>query len=69
MGLPVPRTDLVRLYINGEDRGIHILVEQLEELTLRRAGLMPADIYRGEIVGKDAFTGSGIVSLFDSASV
>ena len=69
MGLIAPRTDLVRVFVNGKDHGVHVLVEQLEELTLRQSGLMPADIYRGEIVGKDAFTGSDIHSLFLSTSV
>ena len=69
MGLLAPKTDLVRLYINGEDRGVHILVEQVKELTLRNSGWMPGDIYRGEIIGKDQFRQSGINNLFDSSSV
>jgi len=69
MGLLAPKTDLVRLYINGQDRGVHILVEQVKELTLRNNDWMPGDIYRGEIIGKDQFRNSGINTLFDSPSV
>lgn len=57
MGLLGPKSELVRVFINGEDRGVHIKVEQLEELTLRRSAKMPGDIYRGEIVAKDRFKG------------
>lgn len=64
-----PKTKLVRVILNNEDKGVHILVEQLKEITLRRHQLMPADIYRGEIHGKDNFTNSGIDHLFQSASV
>ncbi|WP_299852045.1 CotH kinase family protein [uncultured Roseovarius sp.] len=59
MGLLGPKSELVRVMINGEDRGVHIMVEQLEELTLRRNAKMPGDIYRGEIVAKDRFRGIG----------
>ena len=70
MGVLAPRTEQVRLYINGEDRGVHTLVEQIKEITLRRASLMPGDIYRGEIIGKDRFgPGAPADSLFRSATV
>ena len=69
MGLVSPRTELVRLILNNENLGVYILVEQLEELTLRRTGLMPADVYQGEIVGKDRYTGGHAKSLFESAGV
>ncbi|MCP4950953.1 MAG: hypothetical protein GY922_03805, partial [Proteobacteria bacterium] len=70
MGVLAPRTELVRLYINGEDRGVHILVEQIKEITLRNASLMPGDIYRGELIGKDHFgPGAPTDSLFRSAAV
>lgn len=69
MGLLAPRTDLVQVYLNGEDRGVHILVEQLSEMTLRHKQLMPSDIYRGELYGKDAFVDSSFSSLFSSANV
>ena len=55
LGLLAPKTELVGVVLNGENLGVHVLVEQLEETTLRNNGLMPGDIYRGEIVGKDRF--------------
>jgi len=70
MGILAPRTELVRLYLNGEDQGVHILVEQIKEITLRNASLMPGDIYRGEMIGKDRFgPGAPTDSLFRSAAV
>jgi len=69
MGLLTPQTRMARVFINGEDRGVHILIEQLEEMLLRRSGVMPGDVYRGEIVGKDNFDGSKLGSLFQSTAV
>ncbi|MFT5111109.1 MAG: hypothetical protein ACI8P9_000420 [Parasphingorhabdus sp.] len=66
MGLIAPTTELVRVYLNGKDRGVHFQVEQIEEVFLRNRGLMPGDIYRGEMVGKDRFVGGNVESLFDS---
>ena len=69
MGLMVPRTEPVRAYLNGEDEGVRFILEQINEMTLRAAGNMPGDIYRGEMHAKDAFRDSGISSLFESSSV
>jgi len=69
MGLLTPRTELLRVFLNGEDRGVHVLVEQLGEMTLRHNKLMPSDIYRGELYGKDAYTDGGGARLFDSANL
>lgn len=69
LGLLAPHTELVRLTINNKDQGVYVLVEQLKEETLRRNKLMPADIYRGEMVGKDKFIDSGITNLFETTSV
>ena len=72
LGLLAPRTEIVRLFLNGQDRGIYIFVEQPSETTLRNARLMPGDLYRGEMVGKDSFTFLGRskkTKLFDSASL
>lgn len=69
LGLLAPRSELVNVNINRESRGVHILIEQLKEETLRRSRLMPGDVYRGEIVGKDAFADSGIRWLLDSSAV
>lgn len=69
MGLLTPTTDLLHVYLNGEYLGIHILVEQLSEITLRRSQRMPSDIYRGELYGKDAYKDSGVNTLFETAAV
>jgi len=69
MGLLAPRTELLRVFLNGEDHGVHVLVEQLTEMTLRHNKLMPSDIYRGELYGKDAYTDGGAATLFDSANL
>lgn len=57
LGLLAPRVEMVYLRVNGENRGIHLLLEQLEELTLREAKRMPGDLYAGELVAEDAYTG------------
>ncbi|MEZ5973576.1 MAG: CotH kinase family protein [Planctomycetota bacterium] len=65
MGLITPRIELVNLAINGEVQGIYILTEQLEESTLRAHDRMPGDLYSGELVGLDSY--SGVENdLFDS---
>jgi len=70
MGLLAPRTRLVRIFINGKDRGIYVFVEQLGESALRRFEVMPGDLYRGEMVGKDRFHSIGDrIWLFDSTSL
>lgn len=67
MGLLVPRSELVAVTLNGKRIGTHIFVEQLEEMTLRHRLVMPGDIYRGEIIGKDRYliSGYGGKKLFD----
>lgn len=57
LGLMTPRSEMVTLNLNGKRQGLHLLVEQLEELTLRYHNRMPGDLYVGELVGKDAYTG------------
>jgi hypothetical protein len=70
MGLLGPKTKLIRLYINGKDQGIRVFVEQLDESTLRAAQMMPGDLYRGEMVGKDQFSGiEKTTTLFNSSAV
>ncbi len=55
MGIACPKVELVRVSINNEDRGVYILTEQLEEMTLRRHGFMPGDLYAGEVNGVDQY--------------
>lgn len=69
IGLLSPRSELTRVFINGEDRGVYAFVEQINEMTLRHHARMPGDIYRGEIIAKDRYRDSGISNIFDSASV
>ncbi|MDJ0836381.1 MAG: CotH kinase family protein [Acidobacteriota bacterium] len=57
LGLPAPESDMVLYRVNGRNRGIHLMVEQPEELTLRRNRRMPGDLYKGELVGKDNYKG------------
>lgn len=61
MGLVTPRTELVRVFLNGKDRGVYFLVEQPKEIMLRHRNLMPGDFYRGELIPgtKDDFRGGG----------
>ena len=57
LGLIVPRFDIIDVNLNGKPRGIHILAEQFEELTLRNNGRMPGDLYAGELYAKDRYKG------------
>lgn len=55
--LMTPRAKMVQLNLNGKRQGLHLMVEQLEELTLRRHSRMPGDLYVGELISKDAYHG------------
>ncbi len=57
LGLLAPHSEMVFYRINGKFRGVHLLVEQLDEGTLRRNNRMPGDVYSGELVGKDQYKG------------
>ncbi len=57
LGLIAPRTEFVNVVLNGERQGIHLLTEQLDEVALRSRGLMPGDIYSGELIAKDEHAG------------
>lgn len=57
LGLVAPRSELVTLSVNEEYRGVHVLVEQIREMTLRQAHLMPGDVFTGELVNKDRYVG------------
>ncbi|MAF99822.1 MAG: hypothetical protein CL388_01245 [Acidiferrobacteraceae bacterium] len=71
LGLLTPHIEMVWLSLNGKNKGVYLLTEQPSESTLRRSKLMPGDIYSGEIIAKDRFTGIGKVwtGLFDSPSL
>jgi hypothetical protein len=57
MGVLAPRTELVNVILNGETCGVHVLVEQLGEQTLRYNHRMPGDLYSGDLVGDDGYIG------------
>ncbi len=57
MGLLAPRSEMVNLWVNGSNRGVYLLVEQLEEMTLRHNRRMPGDLYSGELVARDRYLG------------
>ena len=57
LGLVAPKSELVNVSLNGKLIGVYVLVEKLEELTLRNNKFMPADIYSGELVGMDQYYG------------
>ncbi|PKL49867.1 MAG: hypothetical protein CVV39_02255 [Planctomycetes bacterium HGW-Planctomycetes-1] len=68
MGLVVPKTEMVNVLINGRLQGVYILVEQLEEITLRRNNLLPGDLYAGELLAGDGYTGIS-TEVFDHPGV
>ena len=68
LALIAPRSQLVNLFVNGRYTGLHLLVEQLEEGTLRAHDRMPGDLYSGEVAGVDAFPGAPN-QLFGSAAL
>ncbi|MBK8097090.1 MAG: CotH kinase family protein [Planctomycetes bacterium] len=57
LGLLSPRAELAWLRVNGAARGLYLLLEQPDESTLRDRGRMPGDLYRGELVARDAWNG------------
>lgn len=59
-----PKAEIVNVRVNGENRGIHLMAEQLDELTLRRSKRMPGDIYSGELIKRDEYRGINN-NLFD----
>lgn len=66
MDLIAPRSELVDLWVNGERRGVHLLVEQLEEMVIRTNGRMPGDIFSGDIVRRNQYEGIP-ARVFESA--
>lgn len=57
LDLITPKCELVDVYINGGYRGMYILLEQLEEMVIRKHGKMPGDVYAADIVGDDRYRG------------
>ena len=69
LGLLAPRAEFVQLVINGRLRGVHLLVEQLDESTLRRNGYMPGDLYAGELIGNDTYRGIRTNYVFENPEI
>lgn len=57
MGIISPYSEVVNVVLNGELLGVYILTEQLDESTIRRHGLMPGDLYSGDLAGQSRFKG------------
>jgi len=57
LGLIAPRCELVNVFLNGRNQGLHEFTEQLDEGTLRRHDRMPGDLFAGDLIGKDRFAG------------
>ncbi len=57
MGLIAPYSEMVNVNINGRPFGIYTFVEQMQEITLRRNGFMPGDLYVGDWIGKEHYSG------------
>lgn len=68
LGLIAPKSEMVELFVNGENRGVHLLFEQMEEMTLRTSGKMPGDLYSGDVVSRDEYRGLGN-QLFENAGL
>lgn len=68
LGLITPRGELVELYVNGMYRGLHLMFEQMEEMTLRTNGKMPGDFFAGDLVKRDRYRGL-TNKLFENAGV
>ncbi|RLA84538.1 MAG: hypothetical protein DRG78_01170 [Epsilonproteobacteria bacterium] len=57
MGILAPEARLVDLSVNGEYKGIKLLVEQIDENFLRNNRRMPNDIYKGDNIGTSIYRG------------
>jgi hypothetical protein len=56
VGLLVPRSDVLPVFVNGSFHGINHLFARPDESLLRLAGRMPGNVYRGEaLMPGDAF--------------
>ncbi len=67
LGVLAPRAELIFLNVNGHNRGLHLLVEQLTESTLRHANRLPGDIYSGDnLYGLDIWSGLESDNLFET---
>jgi len=68
LDLITPTVEMVNVTVNGKISGLYILTEQIDESTIRRHDKMPGDVYSGELVGLDAYSGVRN-NLFDSSGL
>jgi hypothetical protein len=68
MGILSQKTRLVELFINDKSSGIYIESERLNEGFLRRNGIMPVNLYKGEQIYNDRYIGLPN-DLFNNASL
>lgn len=67
-GLIRPQGEFVEVWVNGEFNGVHILIEQLEEMVTRKNGRMPGDLYAADVTMRESW--DGIPSLvFENAGL
>jgi len=57
MEILAPRAEMVEVFVNGRNTGVHLMVEQLEEMVLRHNDRMPGDLYVGELIARDRYNG------------
>jgi len=53
-----PKAELAEVILNGKSIGVHLLLEQLDESTVRKHGVMPGDLFAGEFIQKDRIKGT-----------
>ncbi len=67
--LLAPKSEMVVLNLNGQEQGIYLLVQQIDESLLRDHERLPGDIYSGDIrYGQDAWSPLG-KRLFETPGV
>ncbi|MCX7680611.1 MAG: CotH kinase family protein [Anaerolineae bacterium] len=63
VGLPAPRTQFVRLEINGEYKGVYVQVEQIDQRFLERIGWDPnGNLYKGDYGSNFDWVGEGVTA-------
>ena len=68
LGILTPKTKLVNLTLNGKHQGVFLFAEQISQTTLQKHSLAPGNIFKGELVKGDQFSGIS-TSVFDHPKV
>ena len=66
ISLLTPKVSLAELHLNGQNHGILLLSQQLDENFLRNSGFMPVNLYKGEPDDGDGLLGPLDGDLFNS---